>query len=1067
MKRLLFYLLFSVLSISVASAQIRVTGTVTSAEDNASLPGVSVLVKGTQTGTITDIEGFYSLEVEGDDLILEFSFVGMETQEVAIGNQTVIDVALSSAYLNLDEVVVTALGISRDKKALGYAVSVVGNDQLQNKPETDLAASLAGKVAGLNIVKSAGMVGAGSSITIRGMSSINQSNQPLFVIDGVPIDASTNQIGLFSSSGGSNAMFSSRFLDIDPNNIANISVLKGLNASALYGEQGKNGVIIITTKTGSGAAAGLTVDLNQSVYVNQVAKLPDYTNIYGQGGDDAVNVGYVGNWGGRFDDDYTVAHHYDQNRFATVFPEYQGVTVPYEDVPNNVRDFFRNGWSSNTYLGVQNGFEKGNINFNVGYNKENGYIPENTLNKLNLGVGGTFKAKRLSFNGSMNFARTDYSTPPFSALNAANGITILQRLLFIPRNLDLTNLPYQNPVDGSSIYYRTDQENPYWLLGNSRNEALTNRFIANVKAEYSITEKLGLFYQLGIDTYNEAQRYYVNKGGVSSPEAEQGFLRDIIIDNSILNHNFAFDLKRIEIANGLQLSGILGAQVRQDSWKRNGIASSQQIVFNRLQHSNYQTSASIDPVSGASLNRYVGEDQLGIYGQMTLDVKNYAFITFNGRNDWTSTVEKENRSLFYPGVSAVFIPTAAIPGLESNAINMIKLRGAYATSAGFPPPYSTRSTFVLDPAAFNTDAGSAPGISQSNVLGNPNLRPELHTEVEFGIEGFFFNNRIHLEATGYFRKTEDQIILQDLDPASGYFNQYTNLGRVDNKGVEIDLGIVPIHTGGGFEWRMQNLFTLNRSMVVEAEGEIMFAGYTNLGNFAIEGQPLGVIKGNYAATDDEGNYLINFEDGKIIDSEDLGYPIDIIGDPNPDFKVTSINTFSYRGLSLSAQVDYTHGGDFYSVTIESMMRRGVTKDTEDREKTWIIPGVLANPNTGELVLDDNDNSIENTIQLPMNEVVFIDFWDPNGQSIFDGSVVRVREVSLSYNLPKSWFDKIPVSGISLQASGQNLWYYAPNVPEYSNFDPETLSTGVGNGMGLEFGSAPSARKFALTLKATF
>jgi TonB-linked SusC/RagA family outer membrane protein len=1000
--------------------------------------------------------------------LLVFSFVGFLAQEAELGSSTEIDVVMEQDLMEIDEVVVTALGISREKKALGFAVSLVGEEQLQNKPETDLAASLTGKVAGVNIVKSAGMVGAGSSITIRGMSSINQSNQPLFVIDGVPIDASTNQIGLFSSSGGSNAMFSSRFLDVDPNNIESISVLKGLNASALYGEQGKNGVILISTKTGAGAPTGMKVNLSQSVYVSQVAQLPEYQNTYGQGGDNAINVGYVGNWGSRFDEDYTVRHHYSQSRFASIFPDYQGVQVPYEAVPNNVRDFFRNGWSSNTYLGIQNGFENGNINFNVGYNKENGYIPENTLNKLNLGLGGTFTSNRFSFRGSMNYSRTDYATPPFSAANAANGITILQRLLFIPRNLDLANLPYQNPVDGSSVYYRTDQENPYWLLDNARNTSLTNRLIGNLKVDYSFTDNISVFYQVGLDTYNEVQRYFINKGGVSSPEAETGYLRDIIIDNSILNHNIALDLKRVQFAGGLALSGIAGTQIRQDLFKRNGIASSQQIVFNRLQHSNFETAASVDPVTGAALNRMVREDQAGLYAQLTLDVKNYAFITLNGRNDWTSTVEKENRSLFYPGVSAVFIPTAAFSGLESGAVNMIKFRGAYATSSGFPPPYSTRSTFVLDPAAFSTDAGTTPAISQSNVLGNPNLTPELHTEIEFGLEGYFFNNRIHLEATGYFKMTEDQIILQDLDPASGFSYQYTNLGRVDNKGVEIDLGFVPVRSLGGFEWRMQNIFTLNRSMVVEAEGEIMFAGFTNLGNFAIEGQPLGVIKGNYAATDDEGNYLINYEDGKIIDSEDLGYPIDIIGDPNPDFKLTSINTLSYKGLSLSAQVDYTHGGDFYSNTIGDLMRRGVTKDTEDREKAWIIPGVLANPNTGEIITDsETGNPIENTIQMGMNDVVFIDFWDPSGQGIFDATLVRIREVSLAYILPATWFSNIPIASITLQASGQNLWYYAPYVPEHTHFDPETLSTGVGNGMGLEFGSAPSSRKIAFTLKATF
>ncbi len=439
----------------------KITGNVTSSEDGKPIPGVSVFVKGTTVGTITNGDGDYNLSIPTSAETLVFSFVGLKTSEVAITSATEYNVVLDPEFVGVDEVIVTALGIQKEKKALGYSVAEIGADLIQQKPETDIAVSLAGKVAGVNVVKSAGIVGSGSSITIRGNSSINGSNQPLFVVDGIPFDASSNQIGLFSSGGGNTNMASSRFLDIDPNNIESVNVLKGLSASVLYGEQGRNGVILITTKTGAlKKGTGMKVTVNQSVYVTSVAQLPDYQNKYGQGGDNVTNVGFAGNWGAPFSDNLTVAHHLDQDPFANVFPEFQGATVQYQAYPDNVSDFFRNGFGSNTFLSFSNGFENGNVNFNLGYTDEEGYIPENDLEKINASVGMNFGTDKFKFNGSMNFTKTTYKTPPAAARGAANAVTIFERLLYIPRNLDLTGLPYENPFNHSSVYYRNDQEIP-------------------------------------------------------------------------------------------------------------------------------------------------------------------------------------------------------------------------------------------------------------------------------------------------------------------------------------------------------------------------------------------------------------------------------------------------------------------------------------------------------------------------------------------------------------------------------------------------------------------------------
>ena len=1067
MKKFLIIVLVVCFGVTSLFAQTkRITGTVLSSEDGTPIPGVSVAVKGTTTGTITNAEGNFSLTVPENE-ILVFSFIGLKAMEVPITGSSVYDVSMEVETFGVEEVVVTALGIQKAKKALGYSVAEVSSDLIQQKPETDIAVSLAGKVAGVSVVKSAGIVGSGSTITIRGNSSINGNNQPLFVIDGIPFDGGSNQIGLFSSGGGNTNMASSRFLDIDPNNIESVNVLKGLSASVLYGEQGRNGVIIISTKTGAGKKEiGMKVSVNQSVYMTSVAKLPDYQNKYGQGGDNVTNVGFAGNWGNPFSDDLTVGHHYDQSRFATVFPEYQGATVPYQAFPNNVSDFFRNGFGSNTFVNFSNGFESGSVNFNLGYTDEEGYIPENDITQINASVGVDMGTDKFKFSGSLNFTKTQYKTPPAAARGAANAVTIFERLLYIPRNFDLTNLPYENPFDHSSVYYRTDQENPYWLVENSALNDNNHRFFGNAKASYDFTNFLNLSYQISLDTYHDNIIYHINKGGVSSVYAESGYLRDMHIRNTTWNHDLLLNLRDIKLTEGLDISGLAGVQVRKDNYTRGGIVSTQQIVYGILQHDNFSSNSSTDELTGAPLDLWTEENQLGVFGQIGLDYKNYAYLTLSGRNDWGSTVEKENRSLFYPSVTLSFLPTSAIESLQSNVLNYLKLRMAYATSAGYPSVYSTRDSYVLNPSAFDGGEGSNPSIESSPFLGNPDLLPELHKEFEVGIETNMFNNRVNLEATGYYRISEDQIVDKRLDPSTGYRVTSVNLGRVDNKGIEIDLGVNPIQKGD-FRWKINNVFSMSRSLVQEIGGDrIMTAGFNDQGNFAIEGEPLGVLVGNYAIKDDEDNYLINATDGHVINSNDVGLEIDIVGDPTPDFNWNVINTFAYKGLSLVAQVDYVHGGDFYSQTITTLLRRGVTQHDMERDRMYIVPGVLADPDTGELILDANGNKIPNTIQIPANNLYFLNLQDAFGQGIFDATTLRLREIALSYTLPKNIMNRLPLSSLSFTLSGQNLWYYAPNIPKHTNFDPETLSTGVGNGRGLEYNSAPSSKRFGFTIKAT-
>ncbi len=1069
-------LAFLVLFMTSAWSQEKtITGTVVD-QDGLPLPGVNILVENTTNGTQSDFDGNYSISASQGQ-ILVFTYLGQRTARRTVGAQNVINVQMEEDTQALEEVVVTAQGIRREKKALGYAVTNLGSDKVESRPEADIARVLSGKAAGVNVVGTGGLAGSGTNIRIRGNVSITGNNQPLFVVNGVPFNTDTNAESNVTTGNGS-VSASSRFLDLDPNNIEDISILKGLSATVLYGNLGRNGVILITTKTGTSDFVDkkFEVSVNQSVFVNEIASLPDYQNIYGQGGDNSTNVGYVGNWGGRFDAGETVRHHYNQPQFAEAFPEFQGVNVPYKAFKNNVQDFFRKGLGRTTSINASKSTENVNYNINFGHTDENGFVPGNNINRTNFGLGGSVKlSNKFRINGSFNYSTSNFTTPPVSANNGTGNFSIFFRTLFVPRNFDLNGLPFQNPLDGSNVYYRTDQENPRWLVANSQEQIKTNRFYNSISTSYDFSDNVALTYRVGLDTFTENQRFYVNKGGVSSLLSQQGFLKTTSGINTIWDHSLILNINDVQLAEKIGLTGTLGFNANSESFEKFGQVSTGQVVFNFIDHTNFATQSNADPL-GSNLDFRQTVNTLGLYGSLGFDYSNFLYLTFAGRNDWSSTVEQANRSLFYPSASMSIVPTSAIPDLKGNFLNFLKFRFGYGTSAGFPGPYNTRPTLALGTAQFTTRSGALVNVNSSGGLGsgldvfpNPDLKPELHREFEAGVEANFWDSRINLEVSVYKRDSKDQILGKVLDPSTGFDRTSINAGQIKSKGIEVDLGFNPFRNSEGFQWSSNFNFTADQNEVVDLPGgdNVFIAGFSNLGNYAIEGQPLGVILGSYAVRDDEGNLLINPLDGTIIDSDALGLDNEVIGDPNPDWRLVTSNTFSFKGLSLSAQVEYTHGGDFSSNTIGSLLRRGVTTDTQDRERSFIIPGVLANPNTGQVLLDDSGNTIPNTIEKGANELYFLNFIDPSGQGIYDGSVVRLREISLSYALPEKFLEKTPFGSLSFTLLGQNMWYWAPNVPSGTNFDPEVISTGVGNGMGLDFQTTPTSKKYGFSIKATF
>ena len=1031
-----------------------VSGTVTD-QNGMPLLGVNILVKGTSSGTQTDFDGNYTLNCESND-ILVFSFLGFATQEITVGNQNVINVNLEESAAQLETVVITAQGIKRDQKALGYATQAVAAGLLESQPEPDIVKLLDGKLAGVDINSTGGAPGSGSSVIIRTIGNITGNNQPLWVVDGVPFQSGTDTPFGFTSAGGGVA--TSRFLDIDPNNIADVQVLKGLAATTLYGDQGKNGVIVITTKNSQFDEGRFNVDVSMGTYITTVANLPDFQNTYGGGGGNAINTGFIGSWGD-FADGRMIPHPLSGVQFASIFPEYQGAMVPYVTQPDNVKDFFETGIGSSFNLNASGSAEKLGYNIGFNYTDEDGYIPSSGLTRYGFTFGGNAKiSEKITFSGSGNYVRTDTKTPPIAASNSATGVSVFERLLYIPRSLDLQGLPFQNPIDGSNVFYsRTDTDNPYWLVANARNTENIDRFFGRAEFDYKFHEKFNLKYRFGIDTYTNQLGFSINRGSAEST-LNIGLLRDDFRKNRLFVHDLILNSDVFKFGD-FGVDAIAGFNMRRDVLETRTLLSQGQVIFGRLNHDNFTTQS----VGQGLFERNV----FGVYAQANLSYKNYLFLNLSARNDWVSNLEAENNSAFYPSASLSFILTDAFTELKSDALSYLKLRGGYATAADFPGlSYLTRQTANLNTQGFN----GLTTITSSTTLGNVGLKPVLHKEYEFGLEAKLFNSRVVLEATYFHRDTEDQILQRALDPSTGFLSTSVNAGLVASDGVEVNLSLTPIKKEN-FEWNINTNFYAYETIVEDLpEGSESFAvnGFANLGNFAIEGEPINVIVGNYALRDGNGGFLINPADGHIIQSDDVGLDDAIIGDPNPDWSLNVINTVKFKNLSLTAQVDYVHGGDVFSQSIQNFLRRGVTQDTEaGRQQTYVLPGVYADPNTGQILTDGSGNPIPNQIQLATNDLYFSNLLDPSSGSIYDATRIRLKNVALSYDFPQKWLKNTKINSIRFSLTGDNLWYKAFNIPEHTNVDLDINSAGVGTAQGLDFQTALNSRRYGFAINLSF
>ena len=1067
MKKILlvsFALLFALVA-NVQAQERAISGKITASEDGAGLPGVNVLIKGTSVGTVTDFDGNYKLSVPANGGTLIFSFIGFESQEMEIGSLSVIDVQLLADVKQLGEVVVTALGVEREKKALGYSVQEVKGKDLAQSKETNIVNGLAGRVAGLTVNSSSGAPGASSRIVIRGNSSLLGNNQPLFVVDGIPIDNtqfsssarnSTNEPSNGTRKGDEEqgaADYGNAAQDIDPNSIESLSVLKGPTAVALYGSRAQNGAIIITTKSGKGQK-GLGVSFNTSYSQQTPLRLPDFQNEYGQGGYGAVNYpDYLDvdeSWGDRLDQGTTKPNIFNED-------------VPWVSNPDNVRDFFETGHNFANSISLQGSNETANFRFSISDVQQEGILPNTGFDKTNFSLNTGIKlTDKLKTDVSINYSIVEGKNRPNTGYDGQNALQTLFN--WSGRQIDYNQFRDYKDADGNLILNTADPNNPQafgkpispipawydnpWVIYNENvNDDRRDRIIGNFKIAYDLTDWLNASVRAGTDFYEDTRNQKYKAGLQADPALVTG---GFVNDNYTVNtYNVDFVLSASKnLTEDIAGSLLLGA-----NRYHNTITNE----FTRVQGLLVPDIYNLSNAGGTpEVSNYLAEKEInGLYFSGQIAYKNMLFVDFTGRNDWSSTLPAENNSYFYPSISTSFVLTDAF---DIPFISFAKIRAGLAQVGNDAGVYNTESFFVAKRISNNQadivfPFNGAPSFALGDQLANADLKPEETTSWEIGADLRFFEGRLNLDMTYYAGKTTNQLLGLTLPSSSGFNSQFINAGEVQNQGFEFMLAGTPIRTASGFSWDMVVNFSKNDNEVVELHPDVesLILEQHRAQTEARAGRPYGELYGTVWARNDAGQRLIGAD----------GLPFraaggnQVIGNITPDFTMGISSELSYKGFGLSALLDWKKGGDIFALTEFFGGYSGVlAKTLPGRDGTYIAEGVI----------DNGDGTFsENTIQVSAE-----DYWhntfSAQEEGVFDASFVKLREVRLSYAVPSSLVSKTPFNSINLSLIGRNLAILHSNV---DSIDPESSAYGASNGQGFEVNGIPSVRSFGGSLSVSF
>jgi TonB-linked SusC/RagA family outer membrane protein len=1071
-----FLVLFLVLVAQITFAQERVVSGVVSDNTGLPLPGVSVLVKGTQNGAQTDFDGKYSIKATPSQ-VLVFTYIGMKTQEAKAGSVK-INIKMASDAVELEGVVVTALGVKRQKKQLGYATATVSGKELTEVNNANVFGSLSGKLAGVDISAPA-QVGASTKVVIRGYSSLSGSD-PLYVVDGTPINNSSNGVS-GTSSVDRNYDAGNGIGDLDPTNIESMTVLKGAAATALYGSRASNGAIIITTKSGKNNSK-LKVDFSSSIDFSEVARVPHLQYDFGQGW---FGQGYSGlathgsasaengSWGPAFNGEIRVWG-------AIVTDSQQNSSQqlkPYVGLKNNVREFYDIGNTYTNNFRISGGGE--NSNFSLGFSdvNSNGIVPTDAdlYVRRNVNLSAGINSGKLDVKTNINYVNKDQNAVNTGQGDqAGEGATLVQELLQIPSDISVLDLKdyKNNPFNTSSNYFTPYASNPYFLLNENSTNIKGNRVFGNVNLSYKFTPKFSATYQIGGDhrlekvkSYGAIEKYDVGSaqlingtkpvvGGVTEKTSERAEL------DSYLNFNY-----NTKISEDFNFNGMIGFAANQRQADILQVTITDLDLPNYYELSNSASKPVVDQANSLSKN-------FGVYTSLETSFKNRIFLTLTGRNDWSSTLPIKNNSYFYP--------SAAISGIViDNNDTFLKLRAGIAKVAKDTDVYQTESSYLQAVAGANFGLINFPfgGINayefESN-LGNNELKPETTTETEFGVELNLFRKRITLDASVYDKKTTDLLFKRDISTSTGFSTQTGNILDVSNKGIELVLNLVPIDYNN-FKWEINTTFTKNKSNVDHIVGDVAnlkLVESRGVTFYAEVGQPLGIYKAKVPKTNDAGQYIVD-DKGYYVESAEQ----ESIGTSERDFIMGLQNKFSYKNLTLSFGFDWKEGGQMYSESkyLSYFTGNGIETTYNDRN-AFIIPNSVkevVNPTTQAVTYVENTTPINTQTGTVTGGSTITGFYNSQNNPtiakdfLIDKTFIRLRDLSLTYNVKLEALKRMGFSAASISVYGKNLMLWTPDTNAY--VDPEISTFGTSSVRG-EFGESygtPSQRTYGTTIKLTF
>ncbi len=1104
MKKGTFLLLalFVFVCVQVGFAQNKqITGTVISADDGSPIPGVTIIVKGMAgVGTITDLDGNFTLDVPETATKVVVSFVGMQTKDVDISSTTKLSIKLASEDRLTEEVVVTAIGVKREQKSLGYSATQVSNESLTQGRDKSALNALQGKVAGVNITNASGAPGASTRVILRGFTSISGSNQPLYVVDGVPINNSSSSDN--SLNGGTD--FGNAANDLNPDDIESMTVLKGASSTALYGSRAANGVIVITTKKGKSTNKnkGLEIEYSGTATFYTPLRLPQLQNVFGQGIRGERDIRENTSFGPKFDDEL----------------RYWGYTVdgarlikPYSGLANNVRDFFDVGSEFTNALSFTGGDEKTNYFFSFSNVKSDGIMPydKDTYNRNTISLRGSTKlSNNFTSSGSLNYVKKTATYVP----TGQGGQSVYNNVLQIPRDIPILELrDYNNKFFSKDNFYGNYTTNPYFTLFENGNKYNSDRVYGNGELKYTFNEYLNATFRAGTDVSNSQLSEWraiktntaASVGGHNEgTDDEPGQMRESTSYLREFNTDFLLSYNRT--FGDFEFGALVGHNFNERSSKDNSMEVLKLNIPGFYQISNSPSTPSVWEYK--TKRRLVG-----VYGSFDIGYKKFLYSTITFRNDWSSTLPTiasserkwwnpyNTKPFFYPSINLSFVISDAFPSIQK-ILPFGKIRAGLAQTGNDAGMYLVRSVFVQGSHSDGFTSlkyplfGNINSYEVSNRIGNPDLSPEITTEYEIGTELRFLNNRLAIDFT-YYNKTIRELIYDvPLPNSSGYSVQTRNIGEINNKGLEFLVTITPVKKGD-LNWDISFNFSNNRNKIVKlTEGldQVPLGGLAGLSFVGRPGYPMGLFEGPEAERVEEGE----FKGCVIVDNTGLPIPSTnpvIYGNSQYDYILGITNQFRYKRLSLGFTFDIRKGGLMYSRTVGMTYFTGISPVTlfNDRQP-FIIPNSVQEIKVQEAVKDANGNPVlveQNGVNVPVYQEVtkYVEnkmpvlsdvlgggantYWDLGGtevgrHQVIDKSFVKLRELSLAFSFPKPWVEKVHLGSASISIVGRNLLLWTPEENRF--IDPEM--TTFGNDLEAdygEFGATPSVRSVGCSIKFTF